>query len=183
MDRIVVIGTSCSGKTTFAHRLAEIIDAPWYELDRLHWLPDWEPRPLDEFRRLVAENASQDRWVIDGNYGDKVRDIVWTRATNIVWLNYSFSITFSRALRRTIKRLWTQEILFSGNQESWQTQFFKRDSILLWVITSYGRRRREYPEILKKPMYAHLKVFDFRHPAEAVEFLALKKNNIEIHTP
>lgn len=72
MDRVVVIGTSCSGKSTFAHRLAEIIDAPWYELDRLHWLPGWEPRPLDEFRRLVAEKVSQDRWVIDGNYGGKV---------------------------------------------------------------------------------------------------------------
>ncbi|MFA9491306.1 MAG: hypothetical protein ACERK1_08780 [Anaerolineales bacterium] len=72
MDRVVVIGTSCSGKSTFAHRLAEIIDAPWYELDRLHWLPGWEPRPLDEFRRLVAEKVSRDRWVIDGNYGGKV---------------------------------------------------------------------------------------------------------------
>ena len=73
VDRVVVIGTSCSGKTTFARRLAEIIDCPWTELDRLHWLPDWEPRPLDDFRRLVAEKVSQDRWVIDGNYSSKVR--------------------------------------------------------------------------------------------------------------
>lgn len=182
MDRVVVIGTSCSGKSTFAHRLAEIIDAPWYELDRLHWLPGWEPRPLDEFRRLVAEKVSRDRWVIDGNYGGKVRNIVWPRASHIAWLNYSFPIIFSRALRRTMKRLWTKEILFSGNQESWRTQFFKRDSILLWVITSFGRRRREYPEILKIPAYAHLKVFDFRHPAEAEEFLDLMKNNIRVHT-
>ena len=81
-----------------------------------------------------------------------------------------------------MKRLWTKEILFSGNQESWRTQFFNRDSILLWVITSFGRRRREYPEILKIPAYAHLKVFDFRHPAEAEEFLDLMKNNIRVHT-
>lgn len=183
MDRVVVIGTSCSGKSTFARRLAEILDCPWIELDRLHWLPDWEPRPLDEFRRHMAEKASQDRWVIDGNYSSKVRDIVWPRATHIVWLNYSFPIIFSRALRRTMKRLWTKEILFSGNQESWQTQFFRRDSILLWVITTYGRRRREYPETFKKPAYAHLTVFDFHHPAEAEEFLGLMKNNIGIHTP
>ncbi len=65
MERVVVIGTSCSGKTTFACRLAKIMDCPWTELDRLHWLPDWESRPLDEFRRLVAEKASQDRWLID----------------------------------------------------------------------------------------------------------------------
>jgi hypothetical protein len=81
-----------------------------------------------------------------------------------------------------MKRLWTKEILFSGNQESWRTQFFKRDSILLWVITSFGRRRREYPDILNLPAYAHLKVFDFRHPTEAEEFLDLMKNNIRVHT-
>ncbi len=129
----------------------------------------------------MAEKVSQDCWVIDGNYSSKVIDIVWPRATHIVWLNYSFPIIISRALRRTIKRLWTKEILFSGNQYSWRTQFFKRDSILLWVITTYGRRRREYPEILKKPANAHLTVFDFRHPAEADEFLDLMKINIEIH--
>ncbi len=84
MERVVVIRTSCSGKTTFARRLAEIVEVPWYELDRLHWLPDWEPGRLDEFRRLVGEKVSQDCWVIDGNYGGRVRDIVWARATHIV---------------------------------------------------------------------------------------------------
>lgn len=180
MERVVVIGTSCSGKTTFARRLAEVMDSPWTELDRLHWLPDWEPHPLDEFRRLVGEKISQDCWVIDGNYGGKVRGIVWARATHIVWLNYPFSIMLSRALRRTMRRLWTKEILFSGNRESWQTQFYKRDSILFWVITTYGRRRREVPEILKEPAYAHLTVFDFRQPAEAEEFLNFMKSNIRV---
>ena len=45
MVRVVVIGASCSGKTTFTRRLAEILDYPLTELDRLHWLPDWKPRP------------------------------------------------------------------------------------------------------------------------------------------
>lgn len=170
MDRIVVIGTSCSGKTTFARRFAEMVDIPWYELDRLHWMPGWNPRPLDEFRRMVAEKASRDRWVIDGNYG-KVRDIIWPRATHIIWLNYSFQLTFSRALRRTLKRLWTGERLFSGNQESWRVQFFDRDSILLWVIKTYGPRKRDYPDLFAIRENAHLRVYEFLRPSDAEKFL------------
>ncbi len=89
MKRVVVIGTSCSGKTTFASQLADELAIAHTELDVLHWLPDWQMRPIEEFRLLVAEVAAQDLWVIDGNYS-KVRDIIWPRATHLVWLNYPF---------------------------------------------------------------------------------------------
>jgi adenylate kinase family enzyme len=75
MKRVVVIGTSCSGKTTFASQLADQFSIPHTELDVLHWLPEWEMQPLEEFRSLVKEVVEKDRWVIDGNYS-KVRDIV-----------------------------------------------------------------------------------------------------------
>ena len=75
MKRVVVIGTSCSGKTTFASQLADKLAIAHSELDVLNWLPDWQSRSLEEFRALAADVAAKDRWVIDGNYG-KVRGIV-----------------------------------------------------------------------------------------------------------
>ena len=41
MKRISVVGSSGSGKTTVARRIAEALDAPHVELDELHWGPDW----------------------------------------------------------------------------------------------------------------------------------------------
>ena len=35
LSRVVVVGTTCSGKTTFANRLAVLLDAPHVELDAL----------------------------------------------------------------------------------------------------------------------------------------------------
>lgn len=38
---MVVVGTSCCGKTTFARRLAAALEQPHIELDALYWRPVW----------------------------------------------------------------------------------------------------------------------------------------------
>ena len=100
LSRVVVVGTSCSGKTTLARRLAGILGAQHVELDALYWGREWTPR-LD-FPKAVSAAVQQERWVIDGNYS-AVRDLIWRRCTAIVWLDYSFARVFSRALRRTAR--------------------------------------------------------------------------------
>ena len=138
MARVVVIGTSCAGKTTFARSLARILIFPHIELDALHWLPNWTERSVDEFRTLTAQALSQDCWVIDGNYAV---DLTWSRATTVIWLNYSFPIVLWRALTRTLRRAVTREELFAGNRESLRMAFLNRESILWWVVTTFHRRR------------------------------------------
>ena len=54
MTRVVVIGTSCVGKTTFARSLARVLRFPHIELDTLYWQPNWVPRASDEFRALTV---------------------------------------------------------------------------------------------------------------------------------
>jgi len=40
MKRIVIIGTSCSGKTTLAKTIALKLNIKHIELDKLHWKPN-----------------------------------------------------------------------------------------------------------------------------------------------
>ena len=61
----------------------------------------------------------------------------------------------------------TQGKLYSGNRESWQDQFFSLDSLFLWQIKSHWHRRKEYPQLLADPTYAHLTVHHFQRPHEA----------------
>ena len=70
-----------------AECLAGILGYAHIELDALHWLPDWEMRPLDSLRGMVTTATAAETWVADGNYS-KVRDIAWARATTVVWLNW-----------------------------------------------------------------------------------------------
>lgn len=166
----MVIGTSCAGKTSFARRLSDALDVPNIELDAIHWLPNWVTRPIKEFQNLAVQAVTADRWVADGNYG-QVRDIVWQRATCLIWLNYPFRVVCWRALRRTITRVFTGESLYSGNRESFRLAFLSKDSILLWVITTFHRRRREFPSIFARQHFSMLRVIEFKSQRDADEFM------------
>lgn len=175
LTRVVVIGTSGAGKTTFARTLADILTVPHVELDAIHWLPSWTPRDRDEFRQLVAKAVSQDRWVVDGNYS-AVRDILWTRATTAIWLNYPFILVFGRVFWRTLQRVVRGEELFSGNRESFHKAFLSRESLLWWVITSHSRRRRQFRALFDSGVFPGLPLLEFKNPTHADQFLEFLKN-------
>jgi adenylate kinase family enzyme len=164
--RIIVVGTSGSGKSTFAEALASRLHVPRVELDALHWLPNWTERDRGEFRALVAQATEGDRWVVDGNYS-AVRDVLWPRATDIVWLNFSRATVFSRVFTRTVRRCWTKEELWAGNRESWRKAFLSRKSILLWSLTTYSKNRMKYARLRNEPGFAHLRWHELRAERDA----------------
>lgn len=166
--RFAVVGTTGSGKTTLARRIAEVLCIPHVELDALHWGPEWTEVPLEAFRRRTAEALCGEAWGVDGNYS-AVRDIVWSRADTVVWPDLPLPTVLARLFRRTVQRIMTQEELWGvGNREHFRTQFLSRDSLFLWALQTYWRRRREYPRLFRRPEYAHLQVVHLRSP-RAVE--------------
>lgn len=171
MERIAVIGASGSGKTTLAFRLAQRLGMLHVELDALHWDANWTPAPRELFRERVTHALSGDTWVIDGNYG-AVRDIVWARADTIVWLDYDLLVVLARVTGRTVRRAITQEELWNQNREHFRESIFSRESIILWALTTYCRRRRETPVLLARPEHAHLAVVHLRSPRAASRWLA-----------
>jgi len=68
MQRILVMGSSGSGKSTFAQRLSAITRIPTVSLDALYWKPGWMPSDATEFEARVTEAVRLPRWIIDGNY-------------------------------------------------------------------------------------------------------------------
>ena len=174
--RVAVIGTSCAGKTTFARSLARLLGFPHIELDALHWLPNWIERPDGEFRALTARATSEDYWVLDGNYA-VVRDLVWSRATTLVWLNYSFPTVLWLALTRTLRRSVTKEEIFAGNRESLRMALLSRDSILWWVVSTFYPGRKRYRELFDAATLPQLDYLEFRKPSDAQVFLSQFNNN------
>lgn len=91
--RVLVVGTSCSGKTTFARTVSETCGIYHIELDALHWRPNWTEPPETELRKVLEVEAARDEWVLDGNYS-YTHDVSWHSATHLVWLNLPFLVVF-----------------------------------------------------------------------------------------
>jgi adenylate kinase family enzyme len=173
--RIVVIGSSCAGKSTFAQALAETRACKYIELDELFWGPDWTPKPEPEFLSLVASSAAADDWVAAGNYS-LARPLLWSRATTIVWLNFSLPLVLWRGLKRTVARNVRGEVLFHGNRESFKRAFLSRESILWWIASTYRRRQREFLALRESAEFQHVEWLEARNPRAADQVLRELQN-------
>ncbi|MCX7363058.1 MAG: adenylate kinase [Alphaproteobacteria bacterium] len=144
MQRVVVFGTTGSGKSRLAERLAARTGLRVVELDALFWGPEWQPAPLELFRHRVEREIKDGGWIVVGIYG-QVRDLTWKAADTLIWLDLPFPLVMWRLLRRTIRRTLTKEDLWgTGNRESWVRSFFSRQSILLYAFKTHRRNRERF---------------------------------------
>ena len=143
MRRVHVIGGSCTGKTTTARNLAELLGVPHIELDTLHHDPNWTEVSAEvmQDRVRVAFAAAPDGWVVDGNYFGKLGDRVLEQADTVVWLDLSFRTALRRVVWRTFSRALVRTELWNGNRELLRNAL-GRNSMVLWVL----RTHRGFPE-------------------------------------
>jgi adenylate kinase family enzyme len=170
VQRVAVMGTTCSGKTTLARALADRLELPYIELDALYWGPDWsEPEP-EEFRSRVEPFVRGDAWVLDGNYTSKLGDLVLERADTLVWLDLPLPRILWRTLSRTIHRITSGAELWSRNRETWRTAFLTRNSLFVWALRTHWRFRRKLPQRVASD-FAQLRLVRLRTPAQARQWL------------
>ena len=171
--RVSVVGNSGSGKSTLARELAARIGVPYLELDGVFHQPGWEPLPAEEFQRIVTERASEDSWVIDGNYSG-VRPIVWARADTVVWLDLPRRIVMQRVIWRTASRAVTRQELWNGNREplanflSWDPE----KSVISWAWHKHAEYRARYGAALADPANAHLAFIRLTSRRDVARFMA-----------
>lgn len=171
MHRISVVGAPGSGKTTLGGCLSERLASPLIELDALFWDGGWTPALDAIFRDRVQQAIDGERWIASGNYS-RVRDLVWSRADTLVWLDYPLQVCLRRLLRRTWQRIATRQELWGGNRESMRRAFFSHDSLLWYAIRTHCSRRRRLEALLGLPEYQHLTVARFRAPSETEAWLS-----------
>jgi adenylate kinase family enzyme len=164
--RIVVVGAGASGKTTLARELSQRLHIPHVALDELQrrspgWDMDQVKVPTEVFRQRTEQAIRGDSWVVDGGHS-AVRDIVWSRANTLVWLDYALPVIVSRALRRTLHRIVLRPELRHGGRLEELRKFFSRHSILPWAVSTHRRYRRMFPALVNQPEYAHLNVVHLR---------------------
>jgi adenylate kinase family enzyme len=138
--RIVIIGNSGSGKSTFARRLAAD-GTPMLDLDTIVW----EPNQIAVARPLAAVHAdldafcARDSWIAEGCYGD-LAERVLVHEPELVFMNPGEAA----CLRNCRARPWEPHKYASKAAQDdklefllgWVSDYYRRDD-----ATSYARHR------------------------------------------
>ena len=104
-ERILVIGSPGSGKSTFARALGELTGLPLLYLDRLFWNADRTTVENQVFdQRLEQAMAQNQRWIMDGNYS-RTLDRRLARCQRVFFLDYPVEVCLAgvRARRGTVR--------------------------------------------------------------------------------
>ncbi|MFJ3946378.1 P-loop NTPase family protein [Streptomyces griseoaurantiacus] len=166
--RVLIVGTAGSGKTTVAKELSRISELPHIELDTLRYERNWREVPAGVFYSGVEAITDTEDWIIDGNYA-AVRQLTWSRAQFVLWLDYPLSITLRRLVIRTLHRLGTKENSDSRNPER-LIRVLGRRSIILWALRSHAPLRQEY-EMTVSDYSGNTHIARHRSPAETETWL------------
>lgn len=174
MRRIVVVGSSGSGKTTFARRLARVLSLPYLELDSVFHRGGWNRLEGEQFRDEVARFAEGSRWVADGNYTSQgTREVLWPRADTVVWLDLPKQVVMWRVIARTLRRVVTREQLWEGVREPW-SNLYSADperNIIVWAWTRFDHTRDKFEARIQDGDWDHAAVHRLRSQADADRFL------------
>ncbi|WP_051526666.1 P-loop NTPase family protein [Alkanindiges illinoisensis] len=172
-QRINVVGTSASGKTTFSKALAQKMAVPHIEMDALNWQSNWEACTFEELLIKLKQCLAADSWILDGNYS-KTTPVKWQNVDMVIWLDYGFGRNLYQSVSRTIRRLMSGTPLWEGtnNIESFQRAFLSGDSsIIWWMIKTHGKNQRKYQHIMANPEFAHIRFVRLTSPKQARQFL------------
>ena len=169
------MGTSGSGKTSVARRIAKKLNIPYVELDELFWKPNWTESTDEELFPKLEEALSVDGWVLDGNYTRTI-PIKWKRCRMVVYLDLPFHIVLYRIIKRSLIRGFKNEELWAGNKETVLKHLFTRDSMILWTMKRFFTNRKRFAINSKNPEYSHIKFVRLRSKKEIGNFVTQLKN-------
>jgi adenylate kinase family enzyme len=101
MNRIAIVGSPGSGKTTLADRLAQATGLPVIHLDNHFWRPGWVETPAEEWEKRQVELLSGGSWIVDGTYFQTL-DLRFSRADTVIFFEISRWRCLYRALFRSL---------------------------------------------------------------------------------
>lgn len=165
-DRVLVIGSPGTGKSTIAREVARLTDLPIVHLDRIYHDPDEQfLHDKPRWRAYVVDHLLQAKlWVMDGHYPATLPQRV-AAADTVIHLDYPTRV----ALAGVIGRRWKPTDERHDMPEGWQERV---SWSLVWSVLRF--RQSEAPKVrrLLSTMEPPQRVITLRSREEADRFLS-----------
>ena len=174
--KIIITGTTCTGKTTLGRKLSKKFKIAQVDLDEFHFLPNWvEKKPKVFVNDVNLELEKHQNWIVTGSYQSLLKDTVWQEATLIIWLDYSLHLILRRYFRRTYRRVFLKEKCCGENYET-LGRTFSKESLFLWIFKSYWYKKRRLKE-WKKNLFSHKEWLVLEHPKKEIKIINILHDN------
>ena len=164
-----MIGPGGAGKSTFAKRLANILDLDVIHLDSLYWNKGWIETPKQDWKKTIERLVTRDSWIMDGNYSGTL-DLRLGACDTVIFLDSARMICLWRVTKRALQyRNRTRPDMAPGCPEKLNLKF------LLWI---WNYQKRTKPRIVRmlKEKAENKNVIWLKTGEEAETFLNGVKN-------
>lgn len=99
MKKVLVIGSSGAGKSTFSRRLSDLTGIEIIHLDKIYWKPKWTEPSKEEWKATLEKATGGEKWIMDGNYSNTL-DIRIPACDTVIFLETPRALCVYRVLKR-----------------------------------------------------------------------------------
>ena len=156
MKKVIVIGGSGSGKSTFARKLRDVTELPLYHLDNVFWNPDKTHVSREVFDRRLDVILSYKRFIIDGEYGRTIERRIAAADTI-----FYFDIPLKDRLDGAVARIGTVRPDIPWIEEGFDPDFEK------WIRDYDTDQRPVTLSLLEKYKEKEIIIFKSREEADS----------------
>ena len=165
MKKVLVIGSSGAGKSTFSRRLSEKTGLPLIHLDKLYWKPNWVETDKAEWKKIVEKALAGDSWIIDGNFSGTLPQRL-EKCDAVIFLDLPRLLCIYRILKRVVTyQKGKRPDMADGCDEKFDWQFLK------WVWNYPNRSKPKIEKLLAEHQNTKT-IFRLKSTREIERFLS-----------
>lgn len=165
MKKVLIIGSSGAGKSTFSRRLSEKTGLPVIHLDVLFWKPNWVESDKEEWKKNLENAMTGESWIMDGNFSGTI-PMRLEKCDTVIFLDMPRVLCVYRILKRLVTyRKGTRPDMAEGCDEKFDWQFLK------WVWHYPNRSKPKVEKMLAE--YQNTKtIFRLKSKKEVERFFS-----------
>ncbi len=162
MKKIVVLGVSASGKSTFARKLSIKLNIPLTLIDSIMWKPGWKYVGDEEIQKSIEKISTGDEYILEGYITKNARKKLFDEADTLIYLDYPGFISAIRYIKRWWKHRKLPRPELVGSPEKFSFKFLK---LVYTKGESYSLNK-----LLNEGVYDN-KIIRLKSPKQAALFL------------
>ncbi|HYP51431.1 MAG TPA: DNA topology modulation protein [Pyrinomonadaceae bacterium] len=165
MKKVMIIGSSGAGKSTFSRRLSEKTGLPLIHLDVLFWKPNWVETDKEEWKKILEKAVAGDSWIMDGHFGGTI-GMRLEKCDTVIFLDMPRALCVYRILKRVVTyQKGKRPDMADGCDEKFDWQFLK------WVWNFPERSKPKIEKLLAEHQNS-ITLFRLKSTKEVERFLS-----------